>query len=181
MTLVLATAAVIIVGIIWAWAYAWLIKRSKRKMTFDIKHLTFPILLFTVTMTGLLTYGQVKWEAGPGIKITTNSHNDNVVIEVLERFFTNSPSDLKFFHTLQTNWVPVETLTGKREVGIVISNTYARVMWNWKTNDYIQESVVVGQALEREFQWPHYPTNVNIIIMPSYTNWWPRGLTNPAN
>lgn len=82
-------------------------------------------------------------------------------------FFTNQLIDVRLVITLQTNWVPVDTLTGRREVGIVVSNTYARVMWNCKTNDYVQESVVIGQPLIRD---QYMPTN-RFLYIPSWTNW----------
>lgn len=38
--------------------------------------------------------------------------------------------------TVTTNWVSVDTLQGKKEVGILIENRTARVVYMGKTNDY---------------------------------------------
>ena len=70
---------------------------------------------------------------------------------------------------LSTNWVPVDTLQGKKEVGVVVQNTYVRTVedisagresapgsrfwtnfYSKQTNDWLRESVVVGQANVRD-------------------------------
>lgn len=52
--------------------------------------------------------------------------------------------------TLQTNWVSVTTLTGSKEVGVVIQNTHVRTIHNGETNDWVRESKIVRQENVRE-------------------------------
>jgi hypothetical protein len=52
--------------------------------------------------------------------------------------------------TVTTNWVAVDTLQGRKEVGVLIENRAARVVYMGKTNDYPQSSFVIGQAYVRD-------------------------------
>lgn len=87
---------------------------------------------------------------------------------------------------LSTNWVAVDTLQGRKEVGVVVENTYVRtvesiyhqtnvapkVERSWaeqSTNDWLRSSRILGQANVREplpvIAWPTNWSGRQFIIL----------------